>query len=177
VLPCTAEFLGATLSNSFAQGLLEESDRKGGTLKYVSCEKVIALAMKALRFFGELSEKRMKEATDAVRIREGLGDAQVAGREKLIREWEQDDDRVTDFCAALIGQKFLGMVDRAERLRAISVRTAVPEEVQRYLIEASICYIFGQIWTVPWLFVRMQGRTRVRAWRLPEEEWQSVGTQ
>jgi hypothetical protein len=52
---CPAEFLGATLSNSFAQGLLEESDRKGGTLKYVTCEKVIALAMKALRFFGELS--------------------------------------------------------------------------------------------------------------------------
>ena len=51
---------------------------------------------------------------------------------------------MTDFCAALIGQKFLGMVDRAERLRAISARTAVPEEVQRYLIEASRCHIFGQ---------------------------------
>lgn len=140
---CTTEFLASSLG-PFSEDILKASDRSGAKLRDAGCEKVVALTIRALRLLDDVSEKKMKEATDAVRIREGLGPADAGLLDRLIKEWDHDDDRVTDFYAERIGQKFPAMVDRAEKLNAIPVRIVVPSLVQRYLIEASRSYVFGQ---------------------------------
>lgn len=140
---CSRKFLLDTLG-PFSKNILESAAQKAGAVeKLTTREAVIALTMNALRLLDEHHEKRMRTATNAVGMREGAS-LQAEELEGLLKNWDEDDDRVADFYAEWLGQKFPSMIDRAEKLNAISARTAVPESVQRYLIEASRCYVFGQ---------------------------------
>lgn len=111
--------------------------------KVATKESATALLMALFRLMDEQHERAMREATSTVRAREGLT-PNGQSVEKVLADWTADTDRVTDFYAEWLGARFPGIVDRAERLSAISTKLPAPESIRRYVIEASRCYIFGQ---------------------------------
>jgi hypothetical protein len=138
---CTKQLL----SNKFGPSadLVVELEEFEGFKKVATKESATALMMGLLQLLDEQHGRAMRDATAAVRAREGLI-ANAESLEKALTDWKQDADRVTDFYAEWLGARFQGIVDRAERLNAISIRVPAPESVQRYLIEASRCYVLGQ---------------------------------
>lgn len=143
-LDCSKEFLAGLVGAAYTSDILEHFDKSGDTAKLADREKIVSLVMRILRDLDERHEAGMSMATSAVGAREVLGPLNADDVEGLIRQWDQDCDRVTDFYADLLGRRFPRMIQRAEKLSTIPVRSAVPESVQRYLREASRCYVFGQ---------------------------------
>jgi hypothetical protein len=139
---CTKQFLSHCLG-SFSNDILEAAQRSGKVEKILAKEPVAALVIRALRTFDEHRDSKMREATAAVQSRGDIG-PRAEELEALLKGWNEDADRVTDFYAAWLGKRYPAMIDRAEKLNAIPAREKVSEAVQRYLIEASKCYIFGQ---------------------------------
>jgi hypothetical protein len=140
---CTREFLlkqfgsfSVTVLNWGQELLLED--------KLASKQEVSKLVIAIHRCLEDLHEEDMRGATKAVVARENLSLENGDQLECLLRQWNHDDDRVTDFYLEFLGKRFEGMIDRAERLSSLTVRVQAPPDVQRYLTEASRCFIFGQ---------------------------------
>jgi len=142
-LECTKQLLTQQFG-SWGSALFEQIGQLGEWKKVCKKETVLALVMHFLQFLDEGQERQMRNATEAVGMRERLQQGDPEACEALIKKWDHDHDRVTDYYAILIGSRFSRMVDRAEKLNAIPARVRVPDAVQVYLTEASRCYVFGQ---------------------------------
>jgi hypothetical protein len=79
------------------------------------------------------------------RGRERLGGTELASLEKVLLEREE---QVQEAIASAYLKEFAGefkqLVGRAERLRVLDTTAPVPEPVQRYLAEATRCYVNGR---------------------------------
>lgn len=79
------------------------------------------------------------------RGRERLGTTELTSVEKLVLEREE---QVQEAIASAYLKEFAGefkqLVGRAERLRVLDTSAPVPEQVQRYLAEATRCYVYGR---------------------------------
>lgn len=142
-LECTKQFLSKRLGE-FGKVLFEASSKGTATEELSTKEGAIQLVFRVAERLGEIQNEKMRAATTAVRAREEFGKPNAEGLETLVQSWKDDKDRVTDFYADWIGHKFPDIVNRAEQLSAIPARANVPETVQRYFLEATRSYIFGQ---------------------------------
>jgi hypothetical protein len=143
-LECTKQFLAHFLGEKFCVDILTVFGADGKTWKLFDRQNAVFIAIETLRYLDERHDEGLKAATNAVKIREGLGPSDAERVERLIEEWDQDCDRVTDFYAWRMGDQFPRMISRAEKLNALPARVQVPERLQRYLVEATRCYVFGQ---------------------------------
>lgn len=139
---CTRELLSSEFGPS-ADLLAVLEEFSDGFKRVSRKESAAAMLMSVLRFLDESHEQEMRAATMAVCAREQLiPDAEAL--EKIFANWSSDDDRVADFYLVWLGTRFHRIVDRAEALNVISANLSASESVQRYLLEASRCYLFGQ---------------------------------
>jgi hypothetical protein len=142
-IECTKQFLSdwfdGYADGSFSSVILEAGREMEIVEDFTTKEFVTDITLRLLRVADQNRAKNLQEGRsalrDAVRAREGFGPERGA---------ISGDDSVTGFYADWLGKRFPAMIDRAGRLNAIPARAPVPESVQRYLAEASKCYIFGQ---------------------------------
>jgi len=95
-------------------------------VKLMVKEKIISLVIREGRYLEEMQEGHMQTVRNAVRTREELGPSDAENLEKVLNDWDEHDDRVTDFYARWIGKRFPKMIDCVEKLNAIPTRSQAP---------------------------------------------------